>query len=382
MNDLVAHARALAPEIIAARPEMDRLRRLPDSLAVHFREAQFYRLCMPRAHGGLEAEPGIVVETIEALGEADASAAWCVTVSATTGAFGAYLDPDTAAAIFPDPSLIFAGVYAPMGKATVEGDSYRVTGQWKWNSGGQNATWLCGGCVIYENGAPRMLTEKISDHRMMLFPASDVTFIDTWHTSGLRGTGSGDMAVRDLLVPKSRSVSLITDKPRIATPLYAFPIFGLLAIGIAAAASGNARAALREFATLASAKRTPTGRTLSDRGTVQSAYAESHARLSAARAFLFAEIDAAWAQAQTSPAISLEQRANLRLAATHMTRTAADVVRIVQDLAGGASVFMTEPLNRRLADAQTMTAHIMTAPATYELTGRALLGVPVSSAEL
>jgi alkylation response protein AidB-like acyl-CoA dehydrogenase len=65
-----------------------------------------------------------------------------------------------------------------------------------------------------------------------------------------------------------------------------------------------------------------------------------------------------------------------------MTRTAAEVVRTIQDLAGGASVFTADPLNRRVADAQTMTAHIMTAPATYELTGRALLGVPVSSAEL
>lgn len=382
MSDLVSQARALETRIIAARPEMDSLRRLPDSLATSFREAQFYRLCMPREHGGLEAEPRVVVETIEALAEADASAAWCVTISATTGAFGAYLDPDVAGSIFPDPDLIFAGVYAPTGQATLEGDSYRVSGQWKWNSGGQNATWLCGGCAVHENGSPRMLTDRIPDHRMMLFPASDVTFIDTWHTSGLRGTGSGEMAVREVIVPRSRSVSLVTDKPRIRTPLYAFPIFGLLAIGIAAAASGNATAALREFAALASAKRQPNGRTLSDRGAVQLAYADATARLKAARAFLFAEIDAAWAQAQCNAAIPLEQRARLRLAATHMIRTAAEVVRTVQDLAGGGSVFTADSLNRRLADAQAMTAHIMIAPATYELTGRALLGVPVSSAEL
>ncbi len=382
MTSLVDRARTLEAEIIAARPEMDRIRRLPDTLAAKFRDAQLYRLCVPRIYGGLEAPPRLVVETIEALAEADASAAWCVTVGATTGAFGAYLDSETAASIFPDPSLVFAGVYAPMGRATVEGDAYRVTGQWKWNSGGQNATWLCGGCVIYEDSAPRMLSEKIPDHRMMLFPASAATFVDTWHTAGLRGSGSGDMAVHDILVPRSRSVSLITDRPSVKTPLYMFPIFGLLAIGIAAVASGNARAALKEFAALAPAKRTASGRTLSDRSTVQSAYAEAFARLHAARALLLSEIDAAWAEAQTNSTIVLEQRGRLRLAATHMTRTAADVVRIVQDLAGGASVFLADPLHRRLADAQAMTAHIMTAPATYELTGRALLGVPISAAEL
>jgi len=382
MSELVARARDLRDEIIAARPEMDRIRRLPDALSRSLSNAQLYRLCIPREQDGLEAEPRVIVETLEALAEADASAAWCAMICSTTGAFGAYLPPEVSASIFRDPALVFAGVYAPMGKAVVEGDSYRVTGQWKWNSGGQSATWLCGGCVIHENGAPRMLTEKIPDHRMMLFPAHEATFVDTWHTSGLRGTGSGDMAVRDLLVPQSHSVSFVTDKPRIVSPLYAFPVFGLLAIGIAAVASGNAHAAVREFASLVSSKRAPGGRMLNERGTVQSAYAEAVARLGSARAFLFAEIEHAWKQAQGSSAIALEQRASLRLAATHMTRTAAEVVRIVQDLAGGAAVFSAEPLNRRLADAQAMTAHIMIAPATYELTGRALLGVPVSAAEL
>jgi alkylation response protein AidB-like acyl-CoA dehydrogenase len=382
MNAIVDRARALAPEIIAAAAEMDALRKLPDHLAVRFREAGLYRLCIPKAYDGLEASPRVTIETLEMLAEADASAAWCIMISATTGAFGAYLDDDLGRSIFADPALVFTGVYAPMGKAVVEGDGYRVTGRWKWNSGGQNATWLCGGCIIYDNGAPRMLTDKIPDHRMMLFPASDVQFIDTWHTSGLRGSGSGDMAVENLLIPAARSVSLITDKPRVATPLYNFPVFGLLALGIAAVASGNASAALREFAAEASGKRLPGGRLLTDRGTVQATFAEATASLRAARAYFLAEVEASWAEAQSAPAISLTQRAHLRLAATHLVRTAAEVVRTVQDLAGGSGVFLASSLHRRLADAQTMTAHMMVAPATYELTGRALLGVAVSTAEL
>jgi indole-3-acetate monooxygenase len=382
MSDLVDQARILQPDIVSAQADMDGMHRLPDALAEKFRDAGFYRLCIPKSHDGIEAEPSVIFEVLETLAEADASAAWCVMIGATTGSFGAYLEPELGRPIFSDPKLIFTGVYAPMGKAVIEGDSYRVTGQWKWNSGGQNATWLCGGCTIHENGAPRMLTDKIPDQRMMLFPASEVTFIDTWRTSGLRGTGSGDIAVRDLLVPRARSVSLMTDKPTSRAPLYRFPIFGLLAIGIAAVACGNARAALREFAAMAKSKRLPGGRTLADRGTTQAEFAEATAAVEAARAYLLSEIDLAWTDAVAGQDISLSRRASLRLAATHMTRTAAEMVRRVQDLAGGASVFLEDPLNRRLRDAQTMTAHIMTAPATYELTGRALLGVSVSSFEL
>lgn len=382
MSDLVQRAHALAPQVIAARTAMERDRHLPADLSAAFRDAGLYRLCIPKQFNGLEADPRTLTETLEALAETDASAAWCAMISAVTGALAAYLDEDVAGEIFADPAAIAAGVYAPMGKAMLEGGQYRFSGQWKWCSGGHNATWLSGGCLILENGAPRMLANGLPDQRMMLFPASSARLIDTWHTTGLRGTGSGDMAVDALSIPQSHSVSLITDSPRIKSPLYQFPMFGLLALGIAAVASGNIRAALREFADLASSKRLPTGRFLSERAAIQSAYADANARFNAARALLLQEIETCWREAQSGAAISLQARAALRLACTHITRTAADIARTLQDLAGGAAVFLDHPLHRRAADAQTITAHIMIAPPTYELTGRALLGVPVSAAEL
>lgn len=382
MNELIDRARAMSAEIAAARPDMEAHRRLPDALARSMSDAGFYRMCVPARHGGSEVHPATLVEVIETLAATDASAAWCVMIGATTGSIAAYLDAETADEVFADPAAIICGVYAPSGQAERSGAVYRMRGRWRWNSGGRNATWLCGGCVIMENGAPRMLTDKIPDQRMMVFRASEATFIDTWRTTGLVGTGSGDFTIDDLAVPVARSVSLMTDTPRIETPLYRFPIFGLLALGIAAVASGNARAALDEFATLASGKRTPGGRSLAERGTVQAAFADASARLAAARALLMESINSSWSDAAAGRAISVASRAALRLAATHMTRTAAEVVRGMQDLAGGAGVFHGDPLLRRLNDAQTMTAHVMIAPATYELTGRALLGVPVNAAEL
>jgi alkylation response protein AidB-like acyl-CoA dehydrogenase len=382
MNQWVEHARAMREDIAAAQSTMDAERRCPNDLARKLADAGFFRLCVPKAYGGAQASPREIAEALEALAETDASAAWCAMIGATTGALAAYLEPVTAREIFGAVDAIVTGVYAPMGKAVAEGDAYRVSGQWKWNSAGQNSSWLAGGCVILADGKPKLSADGTPVLRMALAPRDQVTFIDTWHTGGLRGTGSGDMAMKDVLVPQARSISLVDDKPRLEAPLYAFPVFGLLAMGIAAVASGNAKAALAEFAAVAASKRMPNGRTLAERGATQAMFAQASAEYAAARALFLQEIDAAWREAEAGAEISVAQRARLRLAATHMTRTAADVVRRVQDFAGGGSVFLSDPLQRRLRDAQTATAHIMIAPATYELTGRVLLGGQASTLEL
>lgn len=375
-------ARALAPLIRAQAEPMAALRRMPDELCAALRADGLYRLCIPKALGGLEAHPHVIIETLEALADTDASAAWCVMIGATTGVLGAYLAAEAASEIFTDPGLVLAGVYAPLGQAHLEGDRLKVTGRWRWASGAQNATWLCAGCVVHENGQPLMLDDRRPDQRLVLFPASQASFIDTWHTGGLRGTGSGDFSLTELSVPADRCVSLTTDRPVCDGPLYRFPVFGLLAMGVAAVACGNAMAAVREFSEEAGARRLPGGRLLAERGSVQMTFAGASARLKAARAFLISEVDACWREAEAGLPLSLERRAHLRLAATHLVRTAAEVVRELQDLAGGSGVFLASPLHRRLADAQTMTAHIMTAPASYELTGRALMGLPTAAAEL
>jgi alkylation response protein AidB-like acyl-CoA dehydrogenase len=382
MSDLVARARAQRETILAHQGAMAEARRMPDALAAALAPEGFFRMAAPRALGGPETPPGEMFAVIEALAEIDASAAWCVMIGATTSVLAAYLPAPEAREVFADPLSIATGVYAPMGKAERDGGDYVVSGRWKWNSAGQVSRWLCGGCMIIENGASKRAADGAPAHRMMLFPASEAEFIDTWRTSGLKGTGSGDMAVARIRVPEARSVSLIEDSPRVRAPLYAFPVFGLLSIGIAAVASGNARAALEEFAAAAGAKKLPGGRTLASRGAVQSAYAAAFAETSAARAFLLQEVDTAWRLAQTGGGLDLSQRARVRLAATHLTRAAAHNVRVVHDLAGGASVFLDDPLNRRLADAQTMTAHMMVAPATLELASRAMFGLEVGTGEL
>ncbi len=380
---VVAAAQGLAPAIATRAADTESQRRLPADLASAMAAAGLFRMAVPRRLGGAEATPAEIIAALEVLGAADAATGWCAMIAGTTALAAAWLPEPHASEVFGDPLTISGGVFAPMGKAIVDGDDYVVSGRWSWASGSANCQWLIGGALIFENGAMRMLPNGAPDHRMMFMRRSDVELIDTWEASGMRGTGSGDMAAKDVRVPRARSVSFMTDAPREPGPLYAFPPFGLLALGIAAVAGGNARAALDDLRELAGAKKgAGSSRTLAERGTVQATYAQADAALAAAQALVFHDVADAWRLATTGAPLDAVIRARLRRSATHLTRTAADVTRTAYDLAGGTAVYAKHPLQRRFRDAHVATQHMMVAPPTWELTGRVLLGLPTDDMAL
>lgn len=380
----LAAARALAPTIRDRADEIEAGRRLPADLARQMAEAGLFRLLVPDSLGGAEADPATLLKAIEAVAEADGAAGWCVMIGATSGLTAAYLPETAAREIYgADPAAITGGVFAPMGKAVAVDGGYEVSGRWQWASGSQNCAWLMGGSVILDDGKPRLLENGMPDSRMMLFPAAEVEIIDTWQAAGLCGTGSHDMAVANRFVPAERSVSLVTDRPRSDGPLYKFPVFGLLAMGIAAVTLGIARRSIDELIDLAQAKTPTLSRSkLARRSRVQSDLAEAEAMLRSARAFLFEATAAAWDSASGVGEIPLEQRTDLRLAASHAVRAAASAVDLMYNAGGGSAVFRTSPLQRCFRDVHVATQHMMVSPPTFELTGRLLLGLDTDTAML
>ena len=349
----------------------ERDRRLAPEVVEALSRAGLFRMLVPGAYGGGEVEPAAMVESIAAVGRGDGAAAWCVAVACTSGALGAYLPEEHAREVFGPEARCWGGVFAPKGRAVAEGDSLRVTGRWPFTSGIDHCDWLMGGCKVEE------------DVRLVLFPASAAERIDTWDVAGLRGTGSHDMAVEDLVVPAARSASLITDAPGEKGPLYAFPVFGLLSLAIASVALGIARGAMDDLRSLAGAKTPSMGtRTLAARPDTQSRAARAEARLRGARALVDDAVGQAWAASQADGAITLEHRAGLRMAASQAMAESAAVVDEAYSLAGGSAIYSSSPLQRRFRDVHTATQHMLVGPAVWELAGRILLGVPADTQQL
>ena len=380
---VVDAARGFIDGIRARADQIERDRRLPPELIEAIAEAGLFRMCVPRALGGGEVDVVTMLRAIEAFAEADGSAGWCLMIGATSGLLSAYLPEPAAREIYAAPHTVTGGVFAPLGTAVSVLGGYRVTGRWAFASGCEHCAWLMGGAVVLDDGTPRLLPSGAPDSRFMLFPAKDVEIIDTWTVSGLRGTGSHDMAVHDVFVPEARSVSLLSDRPRHHSPLYALPVFGVLALGIAAVALGIARNAIAALSQVA-VNKTPSGsrRRLAERATVQAQVAQAEASLRSARAWLFDTVAETWVAACTDGAMTIAQRGLLRLAATHATTTCAAVVDLMYNAGGGTSVYASSPLQRCFRDVHVVTQHMMVSPATLELTGRLFLGLDTDASML
>lgn len=378
--EVIANLRTLHAGIAERSEEIEATRHLPGDIADAMVAAGAFKFCVPREIGGVQGTALELMTAIEEMAQADSAAGWCLMIGATSGLTSAYLAHEFARHIHGDPLTVTGGIFAPRGKAVKDGNGYIVTGTWQWASGSSHCRWMKGGCIVYEDGKPRMLRDGVPDVRTMYFPRESIRLHDNWFSSGLGGTGSCDMSVENLRVPEGHTLSMTADKPWSDGPLYRFPLFGLLAIGCGAVALGIARGAIEDIRELAGAK-TPTlsRRTLAERAQVQSDVAKAEAQVASARAWLVDEIHKSWDGAARGEPISLDRRAALRLASTHAVDASVRAVDACYTLGGGTSVYRASPLQRRFRDVHVITQHMMVAAPTYELAGRILLGLPVDA---
>lgn len=382
-HTFVERARALGPELRDRSGEIDSLRRLPDDLVDGLVQEGFLRFWVPAAYGGAEISLPEGLETFMELARHDTAVAWCCFIANTTAITAGLLEPRWAQELFGPPGAVAGGFAAPVGRARPVEGGLRVTGRWQWGSGTQHCTVIGGGVLLVDDEGQIAPREDGLLAPFVLLDRDDVTFQDTWHVLGVRGSGSTDYEVVDAFVPEGRWVELTRPTPHVDGPLYRFSLFSLLAGGIGCTAIGIADRALEEFGTLARGKVPQgSGRTLSERPSAQADAAKAEATIASARAFLLEAYADAWATAEAGDAPSVEQRRLVRLATTDATQRCADVVSRLHRAAGGEAVYQRCPLERLFRDANVVSQHAMAAERTYELAGRLAFGLDSDTSTL
>ncbi|MEX2246508.1 MAG: acyl-CoA dehydrogenase family protein [Dehalococcoidia bacterium] len=377
MHDLIETARTLAPTIRATAGETERLGTLAPAVLEKLRDARLFDLVLPRTFGGLEVDIITMMRVIEEVAIADGATGWCVGIGVGTSIVSAFLRDDVARQIFR-PGVITGGPVAPLGRLTPAEGGFRLTGRWPFASGSPHCEWLIGGALVFEGDAPRIVNGA-PDWRLAVMPRADVEILDTWHVSGLRGTGSNDIAAKNIFVPEDRTVPFLTSGPVQPGPLYHFPMIGFLALTIAPVATGIARRAIDELVDLAR-KKVPTGRgtTLRERPVAQQEIAKAEAEVRAGRAFLYEAAGDAWNTLSAGGRLTAEQRASVRLACAHATVCAKRAVEAAYQLGGGSALYETSVLQRQLRDIFAATQHIVLAETNYETAGQVIMGLDIS----
>ncbi len=372
--DMVATARQLRAEIESYSEEAQQLRRLPDGLARIFREHQVFGMSRPIEFGGRGLDLLTAMRTIEEISIADASAGWCAAIgSGTVGMAG--LDGDVARKLFK-PGSALVGVGSPTGRAIPVDGGYRVTGRWAYASGCQAADWIFLGNITFDGDKPRLQPNGLPEFRAAVVPTSEIEIIDTWHVSGLRGTGSHDVAVNDLFVPEERSSAVSLDGSGAAAQQYGLPMFTLFGLTLAPVALGAARRAIDELLAMAQGK-TPllSSTKLREKPVVQHDIARAEGILQGGRAFFYETIGTLMQLVAHGDAFDMPLRARTRLSGTYAVDASAQATEIAYRLGGGAANYETSLLQRCFRDVNAVTQHFMMAASNYETVGRVMMGL-------
>lgn len=381
---LLDTARAMAPRIRACADEIDANRELPRPLFEALADAGLFHMALPHALGCPELDLPTYIQVIEELGKADASTGWVINQGGIFATFAARMPREVARSIWIDtPRSVVSNTPAPTAQAVVVPGGYRVTGNQGFSTGCKHASWVAPHALIVEDGQPRQLDNGQPETRYLFVPVDEVELLDTWDVRGLRGTGTHHFAVRDVFVPKELSVLAATAPVLENGPLYQIPRTLMFASGDAAVALGTARACLSVFIELAGTK-TPraTEGLLRDQPMVQADVGHADASLRAGHGLLTETVRTVWDEVSATGAMSMDQRAALRIATTHAIRLAVQVIDIIYNAAGTTAIYGAHFIQRAFQDIHVISQHTQARRGLYELVGRHWLGLPVDTSKL
>jgi alkylation response protein AidB-like acyl-CoA dehydrogenase len=378
---LLNAVRDFAPKISARSAEIEAGRRLPQDLLADLISLGVFRMLTPKSHGGMEIDFPTSMEIIETIAEADGAAGWTVMIGSETPQLFALLPRHRFDQIYAaGPDVIGAGGFAPRGTAELRDNEYLVNGRWAFASGCQHSNWLIGNCVVTENEKPRpSFIPGSGEVRAMLFAPSSAKILDTWSVSGMRGTGSHDIAVENLRVPVSDSLDIFLGQSSIPGPLYAAHL-AYFALHIAAVGIGIAKRALREITALAatSKKRLYSSASMVDTELFQYRIGNADLTLRAARALLTDVSNSVWSNAAAGNPLLPNDQIKAIGGVAWVAQTAASIVDTCYTAGGGSAPYDTSPLQRCLRDIHTLTQHAAAGEGWITRAGAVLIGQPVA----
>jgi 3-hydroxy-9,10-secoandrosta-1,3,5(10)-triene-9,17-dione monooxygenase len=379
---MIARAKALISQWRARASKTEDLRRLPAETERDLHESGLFRILQPKRVGGSEFDYVALVDCADAIGQADASAAWNFANLSSHHWMLAMFDKRAQDLVWNKDvnALIASSFIFPAGRARKVDGGYLLRGSWPFSSGVDSCEWNMLASVVSSDDEADGI-----EYRIFLLNKSDYTIKDTWNAAGLRGTGSNDVEVNDAFVaePMTIGVHELAGGPTPGSavnpnPLYALPVFSLFPYVLSGVALGNAQACLDDYVDLARHRASTYNRAkLSDLQSTQIKIAEASSKIDAARLIMRSTCIAAMAAARRGHVPDTAAKTKMRRDGAFSVNLCTEAVSLLFAASGARGLATSGALQRQFRDAHAINSHIAfnfdAAGTNY---GRVALGLP------
>lgn len=326
---------------------------------------------------------GAVIE----VGKVCGSTAWTFCIYGIhnwlAGLFPEQLQDEMFGSVPAGSPLLFPGSWSPSGIATPVEGGYKITGRWQFGSGVWHSSWASVAAVVQHEEPP-----KYPDLRTFMIPRSDLEVIDTWFTSGLRGTGKhGHRGQRRLrasapgagIWPTGTRAVAVRGTARFCH-LPDSVVLRLVHVA-AAPAVGMALGTVELFT-----EKIKT-RVMRYSMQEQSKLATAHRRMGhvaaqaeSARTLLLHTVRDVEDKLRSGEGLTTEDRVAVRRNCAYIVEVCKQAIGEAVEACGASAQYEDSPLQRHLRDVNTLSTHVVyDTDSAYELFGRVELGLPPGS---
>lgn len=386
LSTLLDRVAQIQPIIENCRAETEQNRRVSDTVYAALRDQKLHTLLVPKALGGMEVDPITAYKVWEMVAKIDSATAWNLAQSNGGLMMSARLPVSGLEKIFSDGIPMFAGASYPPAQAERVDGGFSVTGRTPFVSGCHQADWFFVSMIVVNGGKPETDTPTGAPIvKLGYFPRAVAEILDTWHTMGMRGTGSGDVRLTGVFIPDDLVAPLmgkVQPAPAFSAPLYQLAPWPVIQ-GEAVVALGVTAAAIDLFVELAG-KKTPTGSgtLLRDRELIHYNLGRARTLLDASRAYAYQATSDALSDIEAGKSLTLDHQVSIMLAGCNAAESCAKAVGLIFDMAG-SSGFRTEMgFERLFRDVHVITQHATKSSSRYVSAGRVFLGLTPDTAML
>ena len=375
LADIMKEVRELLPAIRARAESSEANRSIPAESAREFLSARLARILTPRQFGGLELGLQAWVDVSIEIGKADAAHAWCASLMIHHPHYLAQFPREAQAAVWADGAdVAIAATLTPTSRVEqVDGGYNIISCSIPYLSGINHSTWVIIGGMLPGAGPQPEWT-------LFLIPPGRFKVQDTWHTAGMRGTGSNTVVVENVFVPQEHTLRVSEMREGAAPggkvnpgPIYRAPWITYAPLTFLAPMLGAARGAMEDYRSWTAKRASLFGAQVAEFTSIQVHLARAAADLDAAELLMRRCVEVAETPEPASEAL----RARAYRDQARASELIVDAIDTVMKISGAAGFSSKSAIQRAWRDVHFAASHVILNPeVSFAAWGRQQLELP------